>query len=71
MCPVRTFKFLVARGGIEPPTQGFSTLIDRPRFFFLKTYSVDEKFYASADGARRAQPDSDSATLHRLTAKRG
>ena len=24
---------LVARGGIEPPTQGFSTLIDRPRFF--------------------------------------
>jgi len=23
----------VARGGIEPPTQGFSTLIDRPRFY--------------------------------------
>jgi hypothetical protein len=25
--------YMVARGGIEPPTQGFSTLIDRPRFY--------------------------------------
>ena len=25
MCPEQTYRILVARGGIEPPTQGFST----------------------------------------------
>jgi len=32
--------YMVARGGIEPPTQGFSTLIDRPRFFCYQRHTA-------------------------------
>ena len=47
MCPVRTRCFLVARGGIEPPTQGFSTpLLDSTSLFSQKVHPTRGKLCA-------------------------